>query len=152
MIRFLKRLLGFSVASREPEGALSAHVADSESLARFLFSDKLFARTAGRVKWRAFDPPENLELSVFRIDGMTVEGVWRLGREQAGAVRNESPRARADIEATEVRARKLDVAAAPKDDLRHANIVGWPSEKESIRLIAMELASSAKLQLPGAQP
>lgn len=151
MIRFLKRLLGFSVASREPEGTLPAHVAESESLARFLFSDRFFARTTGRVKWRAFDPPENLELSVFRTDGMTVEDIWRLGRERAGAVRNESPRARADLGATDVRAQKLDVTAAPKDDRRHANIIGWPSEKESIRLIAMELAGSAKLQLPGAQ-
>ena len=89
MIRFLKRLLGFSGESRNPEGTLPTAVGDREPLTRFLFSDKLFARTAGRVKRHAFDPPVNLQLSVFRIHDVAEDRIWQLGYERAGANRNE---------------------------------------------------------------
>lgn len=148
MIRFLKRLLAFLLGSRDPDRDLRGLIGDSENLARFLFSDKHFARTTSRVKRQAFDPPLNRQVSVFRIDRLSESAVWTLGRERVGAARNEAPRARADLVAAAVRATQLDAVAAPETHPRHANIVGWPDDKECVRQLTMELATRAKLRLP----
>ena len=148
MIQFLKRLLGFSAESPSPSSPQNFLILDRESLARFLFSDKHFARTTGRVKRHAFSPRESMRLSVFQITGLHDDEIWRLGRETVAEPRGQSPRARADITATVVRAQSLDVVSAPDTHPRHAHIVGWPQEKEKILAIALELANKATLKLP----
>jgi hypothetical protein len=144
MVRFLKRLLAFFSGWR-PE-SLPSHVADAEEIARFLFSDKLFAASGSRVKHHAFSPSRG-ETSVFRTIELNSADVWQLGK-IAGASRRQSPRARADILTAKVRTARLDVVAAPSVHVRHANITGWPDEKERQRLMAMELAGASRLVLP----
>ncbi|MCC6213131.1 MAG: hypothetical protein IT513_18990 [Burkholderiales bacterium] len=151
MIRFLKRLFGFFAESRSKTGPQEQAVRDREDLARFLFSDKLFAKTTSRVKRHAFAPPDSGRLSVFRISELDDAAIWQFGRD-AGSERGEAPRARADILAGVVRAQKLDVISAPEPHYLHANIVGWPPEKEKIRAITLELAAKAVLKLPNVDP
>lgn len=93
-----------------------------------------------------------MRLSVFQIAGLRDDEIWRFGREVAAEARGQSPRARAEITAAVVRAQSLDVVSAPETHPRHANIVGWPPEKEKIRAIALELATNATLKLPSTSP
>lgn len=144
MVRFLKRLFAFFRGWRSE--SLPDSVGDSEQVARYLFSDKLFAASLSRVKHHAFSPSGG-EASVFRIDNLSELQIWKLGA-LAGASRRQSPRARADISAAKVRAARLDVVAAPLTHVRHANIVGWPNDREQQRLLAMELATASKLVIP----
>lgn len=113
---------------------------DNEVLARFIFSANHFAATKKRVKPAAFMPPQNLQLSVFRIQDLTDEETWDV----AVAITDRSVRARGDIAVSGVRGASLDVE--PDDiPLRHANIVGWPKDKAKQKQIAMELAAQATL-------
>jgi hypothetical protein len=61
-----------------------------------------------------------------------------------GGTRN--PKARGDIKVAQVRESQLDVLAAEPPP-RHANLVGWPSEKSEQKLIAKQLAAGAILKL-----
>ena len=147
MIRFLKRLASFLGGSRADPLAYRQLVGDQEWISRFLFSDHHFVRSSGRVKHHAFSP-RNGEVSVFRIDDLPAHEIFRLGRQIAGSGRIDELKARADLKTIEVRSAKLDVASAPRIHQRHANIVGWPGEKERIRALTMELARHARLRLP----
>jgi hypothetical protein len=150
MIRFLKRLFGFFAGSRSQPTLQKLTVQDREDLARFLFSDKQFSKSARRVNRHAFTPPENGRCSVFRISDIDDATAWQIGRD-VEKKRGERLRARADISANSVRTLALDVVAAPKDHYLHADIVGWPSEKEKVRAITLELATRASLRLPDVQ-
>ena len=147
MIRFRTRLLGFSNGSSDRNPKISRTVSEPGPITRFLFSGKFFARAANRAKRHAFSLFDG-KLSVFCIDQLTEAVIWRIGRNYAGAARGEAARARADLQVSDVRMCQLEVVAAPTNHPRHANIVGWPDEKERVRLLAMESASRSSLRLP----
>lgn len=100
------------------------------------------------MKPKAFEPPPDLRLSVFRIDGLTIEEVWENG--QLNVVNKMSePRnlhGIADIKASAIQDIHLDIDP-DNNPPRHASIVGWPDEKSERMLIAQELATRAKLVL-----
>lgn len=147
MVPFLKKLSGFFSAWLSGAALLPRRIGDAEQLTRYLFSDKLFAASVGRVKHHAFTP-KNGETSVFRVAGLPNWWIWSLGRKSAGAVRGQPPRARADLATAIVRQAGLDVLPATRVHKRHANIVGWHRDKEKERLAAMELARFSTLLLP----
>lgn len=128
---------------------LPSEVSPSESLARYLTHKNHYSLLYNSVRPAAFQPPSNLRLSVFRIDGLTFEEVWGIGQVD---VINAMPQPKknlhgfADIKASAVCEKNLDVD--PDDNPpRHADIVGWPQEKSECNLIAQELAASAILRL-----
>ena len=88
--------------------------------------------------------PRQGEVSVFRIDRLSEKQVWTIGRDVVGGTKN--PKARGDIKAAKVRESQLDVLAAEPPP-RHANLVGWPSEKSEQKLIAKQLAAGAILKV-----
>ena len=147
MVQFLRKLSAFFSEWRNGRASLPGRIADSEQLTRFLFSDKLFAVSVGRVKHHAFTP-RNGETSVFRITGLANRRIWQIGQQSAGAARGQSPRARADLATVIVRQVGLDAVPATRLHKRHANIVGWLDDKEKERLAAMELARLSTLLLP----
>lgn len=95
------------------------------------------------MKPRAFDPPENLRLSVFRTDGLTIEEVWAIGQAHL------YPRhiyGSANIKVSEVE--DLDLLVDPDNSPpRHACIVGWPEDRAAQKSIAQQLAAIATLRL-----
>jgi hypothetical protein len=128
-----------------PEPAVSTDAAPVvvsalSPLARYLYERKHFSIQNGRVKERAFLPPPSLRLSVFVVDALSHGEIVALGsgvteRELlAYAMLNNSVAAEQGL-------------AVERDDtpLRHAEIVGWPSEKEHQKEIARELAAAAQL-------
>ncbi len=93
-------------------------------------------------------PPPNRCLSVFRIDGLTLEEVWEIGKRGVIdlMVQPKELHGLADIKVSQVKEVNLEVD--PDDNPpRHANLIGWPEEKHRQKLVAAELAARAKLVL-----
>lgn len=122
------------------------HVNPSENLSRFLFSDSLFSRTANRVKYAAFKPPRNypLELSVYRVNGLTEQDIWGLAAQQV-ETKERKTKARADLLCQDVLDVPLEVRPDPMPHCRHANITGWKEEDLENLDFAVRLASIAVL-------
>ncbi|MCX5999393.1 MAG: hypothetical protein NTU41_07325 [Chloroflexi bacterium] len=127
---------------------LPGTVGPSESLARYLTQRSHYAPSTNSVKPQAFEPPPDLRLSVFRIDGLTVDEVWQNGR--VNVVNAMSPPrtlyGMASIKAAAVRNARLDIDA-DNTPPRHACIVGWPQDKDKRMLAAQRLAALASLVL-----
>jgi hypothetical protein len=92
-------------------------------------------------------PPPNLELSVFRIDGLSIAEIWGLGK----SIVSQMPKERnlhgvADIKAKIVERESLTINADNNPE-RHASIVGWPEEQAQQLSIAQALAAEARLIL-----
>jgi hypothetical protein len=120
-------------------------VAPNELLARYITSSRWFRQQDQTVKQDAFIPPENpLELSVTRHITFTEDDIWRIGRVVAGGM-GRNLHGRADIKTDCVIEQQLDVVPQPvPDNPNHANIVGWPLEKNERKMRALELAIAAR--------
>lgn len=121
----------------------SAGLPLEEPLARYIFSRSHFSTT--RVKPRAFHPPPNLRLSVFRIQELEDSDIWAIGGNIASE-RDETLRARADITVGAVEQRGLSVEP-DNTPPRHATICAWPPEKSARLLKAQELAKASTLRI-----
>ena len=119
-------------------------VSPTEVLARYVLSSGWFRPSDKTVKADAFMPPQNLRLSVTRHLGLAESELWDLGR--AVATQRQPPanlHGRADIATADVTVRflKVEPTATPRN---HANIVGWPAEKPGQKMLALQLASTAR--------
>lgn len=120
-------------------------IASNEILARYITSSRWFRRQDQTVKQDAFIPPESpLELSVTRHLNLSENEIWNIGREIAtGQERNLH--GRADVEASYVTAQSLNVVPHPVlNNPNHANIVGWPPDKDARKMRALEIARMAR--------
>ncbi len=127
---------------------LSSIVDPQEYLGRYLPENSYFLRSKNEVKPKAFMPPPDLKLSVFRIDELSLEQIWDTGEKE---VIQEMPVTKvlyglAKIKVLKVHEENLSV---DPDNIpaRHANIVGWPEDKGRRLSIAQGLAAEAELIL-----
>ena len=114
-----------------------------ELLARYLFSEKWFSMKNNRVKPKALMPNPQLRTSMFRIRGLQEEETWALGH---GAAQGRTLYGSANVEVRVVEEAGLRLEPDPEPS-RHADIVGWPSDKDSQQSLALELAEGARLVL-----
>jgi hypothetical protein len=122
-------------------------VEPSEPIARFIVQKSDFIVTQNVARPRAFLPnPTSLETSVFRIFDLTSSEIWNLGETYVSGPRNRNLYGRADIIKKNVESLGLSVVPDNVPD-RHANIVGWPKEKDEQISLAQELAAVATLKL-----
>lgn len=149
-MKFLKRLWTTLIDYLPYDSSLPNNVNDQELLARYLTSKKWFSSLHNRVKPHAFMPPSHLELSVFRIANLPVPTIWKIGRRAIRKMKEpKTLYGSGDILAVNV----LDLLLLIQPDNkppRHANIVGWPVDKEEQKSIAQELAARASLRLNSA--
>ena len=126
---------------------LPSIVNPKESLGRYLTQKNHFFRRDNAVRSQAFMPPPNLRLSVFRIDGLSLEAVWEIGqREVIDALpQPKTLYGMADIKASKVEGFGLEVEPSNTPP-RHADVCGWP-EKAKHKSVAQQLAAEAKLIL-----
>lgn len=117
-----------------------------EIVARFLFSKRHFSTKTDRVRYGVFNPPENLRLSVYIINGITDADIWQIGDDYVAPLRGPIL-ARADLESEAVKERALRIEPTKYPHPRHAEIVDWPSEKQKWLPIAKELADVSNLVL-----
>lgn len=125
---------------------LTNTVNPSEPLARYLTSSKHYSLHMQSVKPAAFlPPPPEYRLSVFRVYGLTMEDVCRIGQQK---VISNMPRRTlhgfANIVAQSFQDANLTIDP-DNNPPRHASVVGWPKDKQQQVSIAQELAASARL-------
>ena len=147
-MRYLRRLYGIlpELFHRGSEAGISDQVDLGELLARYLFRKSHYSTKYDYVKSSAFIPPDDRKLSVFRISGLSEDGIWKLGQEKVAEPSERTLRGRADLAVLAVHDAELEVE--PDDDpVRHANVVGWPEKKDRQKLKAAKLAASASLHL-----
>jgi hypothetical protein len=122
---------------------LDATISEDEWLARYIFHAG-HVRADGTIKPDAFIPYKHTELSVTRHAKLSDEQVWQFG-DDVGRARSLALLGRADTLAKHFVMQRLRVIAAPlPDNENHANVVGWPPDKQSQKEIAIEVARFAK--------
>jgi hypothetical protein len=118
-------------------------VTPCEVLSRFIMQTNWYRLSDNRVRYAAFMPnPKNGETSVYRISGISGREVWEIGDREVGLRRDKPILGRADIGASFVITKGLNVVPS-EPPIRHANIIGWPEQKSEQRLVAIELAAEA---------
>ena len=147
-LRFFKNAFRdlFSPESTESSPRTTSERSPDDEITRFIFWAKHFSRLKSEVKHRAFEPPPDLKLSVFRITGLTDPEAWILGR----YIEDPPERvvqARADIARQNIVRHGLRVEP-DEPPMRHHLIVDWPLEKDARISIAQQMAADAVLRLP----
>ena len=105
-----------------------------------------------RLKPTAFLPgrsPGSLwELSVFRIDNLGQAGIWQLAQSYV-VPEGRNIHGRADLTSGDVE-RTDPPLRIEHDDVppRHANVLGWPEDKDEQLAVAQELALRARHHPP----
>jgi hypothetical protein len=90
-------------------------------------------------------PPPDFKLSVTRHIDLSVSALWQLGQAVADARPAATLHGRAELKVVDVKRQTLQVDAAPvPENLNHAHIAGWPPDKPAQKIIAIELAASAR--------
>jgi hypothetical protein len=112
-----------------------------EYLSRFIV-DKNHFRANRTIKHQAFMPNSNGKTSVCRISGISDIEIWEIGLEVA-RIRKMPLFGRADIRVFNVLSKSLVVVPTNPPPIRHADIVGWPPDKDQRISIAQELAAEA---------
>jgi hypothetical protein len=116
-----------------------------EPITRYVFSSSHFSAQNCRVKHNAFMPSSG-ETSVFRTIDLAEPDIWAIGQ-TVSKDRNQQLHARGDLLVNDAVSVSLRVEPSEPPP-RHANITGWPQEKDQVKLKAMELAEKATLHLP----
>jgi hypothetical protein len=117
-------------------------VEPGETLARFVLFSKHF-RSNNTIRPEAFIPPKNLALSVTRHLLANDQELWELGQNVA-IERQKTLYGRADVLADVCLKQSLTVNASPiSRNPNHADIKGWPNEKDSQLILAQEIAAAA---------
>jgi len=118
-------------------------VAPAERLARYLFR-KNSVRPDGTVKPDEFIPYRHTTLSVTRHKELLETELWIIGSDVA-AQRQVSLYGRGDTLTQTFLDEKLMVRADPlKENPNHANVEGWPTDKQTQKSIALEIVRSVQ--------
>ena len=119
-------------------------VSDDEILARYAMQSSHFRRSDQTAKPELFMPHPYQELSLTRYLDATIEEVLAVGEEIARK-QNKTLYGRADIQSIKCKVISLQVVKDPTtENPNHANIQGFPLEKQEQKVIALELAAAAK--------
>jgi hypothetical protein len=126
------------------DGAGTVPIMNDETLARFVVR-RQWIRQDGTVKQDAFVPPPDLELSVTRHLGLTESQLWAIGEQVALELKTVPLLGRADVTVQDVHRCSLRaVVAELPNNPNHAHILDWPTEKAARKMVALELAASAR--------
>jgi len=141
MIRAILNIIKDKIELRAEHKDEACSISDLETLARFVFQSNRI-RKDNSVKPEAFMPNNNLETSVTIKSRLEEKGLWEIGK----AIANQQTLyGHASVRAVDVRNNSaLDVVFKPAPgNPYHANIIGWPQEKEKRKSIAQVLADAA---------
>ena len=122
-------------------------ILEEEPISRYLFQSNHYSAFNGRVKYSAFLPTPNGETSVFRIENLTEDEIWEIGKTEVADRRNKALKARGDVIASSIYKEDLGLEPEISSHPLHANIINWPTVKSEKILIAKKIAESAELHL-----
>jgi hypothetical protein len=116
-------------------------VLENELLARYVTQSGQFRSSDQTVKQDLFIPHPYQELSVTRHLHATEVELWAVGKEVASG---RSLYGRVDIKVSDCTIDSLQVIAKPlPGNPNHADLEGWPLQKQDQKAIALKLAASA---------
>jgi hypothetical protein len=126
-------------------------VSGSNELARYLTSHSHFSIEKKIVKPNAFMPMLNLqknmlETSVFKINKLKNDEIWRLGIDHVIGKTDKTLYGRAELKGENVQGFGL-VVEVDDNPPRHGTINGWPEKKSEQKLLAIKLASASTIYL-----
>jgi hypothetical protein len=120
-------------------------VDESETVTRYLMFQKWY-RKDQTIKYEAFMPSDDLELSVMRLVQATDSELWSVGWQVASET-NRTLHGRADISAGAFVSQRLLVQADPlPNNPNHAKVTGWSADKAQQMIVAKQLAATPGLQ------
>lgn len=119
-----------------------------EQTTRYILSKRHFSASKRTVKSGAYLPAPNGETSVYRTSDVPEEEIWNIGREAVAKPRDGSLYARGDVPVAAIVKTGLKVVPDTGPHPRHANITGWPPEKDKQKMLAVEIADASELMLP----
>lgn len=125
--------------------SLPIKIGETERLARFL-TQRSWIRGDGTIRQNAFMPPNDLNFSVTRTLGLDEKEIWEIGQKVVDEIAKESHslQGRAEVTVPQVKQAKLAAVSFPlTTNHAHAHIEGWPADKDSQKIIALELAALA---------
>lgn len=124
-------------------------VEEAEMLARYVMQSGHFRKSDLTVKPNLFIPHPYQELSVTRHRDASETEIWTAG-EDVATQQQKRLYGRADIQARACISESLRVTAKPfPNNPNHADIEGWPPQKQDQKAIALKLADVAtQLKLP----
>lgn len=123
-------------------------MAANEQIARYILSKRYFSTTNRTVKYGAYLPAPDGETSVYRITGLSEEGVWEIGQEYVAKPSNRTLYARGDTPAIVILKTGLALVPETTPHPLHANITNWPADKDEQKMLALEIANEAVLAQP----
>lgn len=116
----------------------------NERLSRFVMSRNEFRPSDQTVKAKAFIPPRNKRLSVYRTSTLSEEEIWSIGNELVAEPRGKTLYGRADLLAQDVYALQQKVEPETSVHPLHADIIPWPDGRADILFLATQLAVRSK--------
>ena len=112
-----------------------------EVTSRFLIDGQVRAENK-EVKYPAFIPPKSLRLSIFRTSTLIEQEIWDLAVEKVEPSRGLVI-GRGELTVFAIAEEKLQVAPDEDPNSRHADVVGWPIDRDARATIAKALAAKA---------
>ena len=122
-------------------------VKQDELTTHFIFARDQVDPLKKVVKSGAFLPPKDKKLSVYRIHACSEPKIWWFGHWYVTKRRPDKKVvvARGDLMALIFSRQNLQIRPDGNPHPRHANIEGWPDDKPSQKMKAVELANNAQL-------
>jgi len=120
-------------------------VAASEIVTRYLMFGKWYLAN-GTIKYEAFMPPVDLELSVTRLCQTTDAEIWDVGARVAEESRRKL-HGRTDVAVKAFADQQLRVECDPlPNNANHALARGWSADKAQQMIVAKQLAATPGLR------
>ena len=122
-----------------------SEVRREEKITRYLLEKKEI-RSNGKLHWRALLPNRDGETSVYRISECSEQDIWVTGLHDVAAARGKVLIGRGDLHASSVYDKALNIRPDTNLVSNHADIIGWPEEKDRLQAIAIDLAAEADVK------
>jgi hypothetical protein len=116
-------------------------VAPHEITSRFLIDGQVRAESK-EVKYHAFIPPKSLKLSIFRTSNLSEQEIWTMAFEKVEPSRGPVI-GRGELTVSAIAEEKLQMSPDEDPNSRHADVVGWPVDRDARVTIAKALAAKA---------
>lgn len=128
-------------------------VTRNERISRYIFKREYIPITKSRPKYGAFLPAFNkdakrYETSVFRIEGLNKSQIFDLGKyveneRNINSSQSQSLKGYARAIVRNITKNDLQIEKETSNHRLHANIIGWPKERETRKQLAILIAKSS---------
>ena len=118
-----------------------------ERITRFIFVQRYVDLEKQVVEPEAFFPPKDKRMSIYRTNNCSDKKVWWLGDWFVARKRTDRKKvlARGDLHASDFATANLELKPYRDPHPRHTHAEGWPDDRASQGMKALELANRATL-------